>query len=88
MEKLNQLVEKKYFRIKRKEPKYLVNDTPGCITEVILDNSQYRRIDHQYGNDEYPKSLEKLEREIDNLIGIKEWIGGEEYRFSSYIAKD
>lgn len=76
IEKLNLLISKNgYFSMKKKEPEFQMTDMPSCITKIVLVNGRSRKINHDYGEDYYPETLEKMENDIDELADVKMYIG-------------
>ncbi len=75
IEKLNLLISKNgYFSMKKKEPEFLMTDMPSCITKIVLENGRSRKINHDYGEDCYPETLEKMENDIEELSNVKKYI--------------
>ncbi|MBU1013901.1 MAG: hypothetical protein KKG99_12935 [Bacteroidetes bacterium] len=73
---LNKAIHKyNYFTIKPKKIEFEVTCNPSCITSIQLKDGKYREIENYYGNDEYPKILQRLEKRIENIIGIENYIG-------------
>lgn len=64
-----------YFSIKAREITRDCTCNPSCITSVLMKDGAYREIDNYYGNDQYPEKLKRFERKIDNIIGVKEYVG-------------
>jgi hypothetical protein len=76
IEALNETIQKYgYFSIEARVPTDEMTCNPSCITSVRLEDGRFREIDNYYGNDQYPKKLQRLEKRIDEIIGVQEYIG-------------
>jgi hypothetical protein len=51
-------------------------DSPSVITSVTA-RGRTRRIQHDYGCQDAPAELGRLERRIDEVAGSSRWVGGE-----------
>ena len=40
-----------------------------------MNDGAYKEFDNYHGNDQYPERLQRFERKIDTIIGIKEFVG-------------
>jgi len=50
-------------------------DLPSVVTEVRMDG-RTKRVEHDYGCTDAPSKLADLERRIDEVTGVKGWVGG------------
>ena len=76
IEKLNHLISKhEFFSLKKKSIDLISTDMPSCITKIVLEDGRTKKINHDYGKDCYPESLEKMENEIDEFSGVKNYTG-------------
>jgi hypothetical protein len=49
-------------------------DLPSVVTEVRMDG-RAKRVEHDYGCTGAPAKLEALERRIDEVAGVRKWVG-------------
>jgi hypothetical protein len=49
-------------------------DLPSVVTEVRMDG-RTKRVEHDYGCPNEPKELEALEQRIDEVTGVRKWVG-------------
>ena len=82
VEQLNQLIKEiGYFTIKEKRQRgeFITIETcmASCITSVLLDDGSYRQINNNYGANIYQRKLSTFEYKVDELIGVKGYIGNE-----------
>ncbi|MGH7513436.1 MAG: DUF6438 domain-containing protein [Gemmatimonadales bacterium] len=52
-------------------------DLPSVVTEVRIDG-RTKRVEHDYGCTGAPAKLEALERRIDEVAGVRKWVGRED----------
>jgi hypothetical protein len=64
-----------YFSFEAREPTEMITCSPSCITSVLLEDGTYREIDNYYGSDAFPVKLQRFETKIDDIIGIKKYVG-------------
>lgn len=64
-----------YFSIEAREITTLYTDAPSCLSSVLMKDGACKKINNYHGNDQYPERLQRFERQIDKIIGIKEYVG-------------
>ncbi|TDO91987.1 hypothetical protein DFR79_10813 [Halanaerobium saccharolyticum] len=75
VKKLNDLIEKyDYFKIKEQMATIITTDSPGCITEIIMEDGRKRKIKNDYGCNQWPPKLKAFENQIDQIVNSAEYV--------------
>jgi hypothetical protein len=69
----------RYFDLADRYTSYDMTDMPSVTTTYQL-GARAKRIEHYYGDTSAPHALDKLEDNIDQLVGIERWIGSPQAR--------
>jgi len=73
---LNEAILKNgYFTIKAREITEMVTCNPSCITSVLMKDGAFQEFDNYHGDNQYPERLQRFERRVDKIIGIKAYVG-------------
>jgi hypothetical protein len=76
IELLNESIRKYgFFTMKKKKATESMTDMPSCILSIQLEDKTSRKINDYLGENRYPARLRTLERKIDKIIGIENYIG-------------
>ncbi|WP_430811619.1 MULTISPECIES: DUF6438 domain-containing protein [unclassified Carboxylicivirga] len=72
------LLKSDYFNLKKEEGMVWCTDMPFCITTIEMMDGTKRKIEHYLQEpDEWPKALLRFEKQIDKIIGVKNYVGDE-----------
>jgi hypothetical protein len=73
------LLKSDYFNIQKNDSSFMCTDMPYCITNIEMMDGTKRKIEHYLQEpDEWPVALLKFEKQIDKIIGVKEYVGEED----------
>ncbi|MDL1971244.1 MAG: DUF6438 domain-containing protein [Candidatus Desulfofervidaceae bacterium] len=53
----------------------IVTDCSSCEVAIKYKNGRVKSVEHYHGDMGAPKELERLENEIDRVVGTEEWVG-------------
>ena len=53
---------------------HFATDLPSVVTEVRMDG-RAKRVEHDHGCTDAPPALAELERRIDEVAGVRRWVG-------------
>lgn len=77
VKELNNLIDKyDYFEIKEQMVTMMSTDSPGCITEIVMEDNRIRRIKNDYGCNQWPLKLKAFENRIDQIANSAEYVRG------------
>jgi hypothetical protein len=52
-------------------------DSPGCITEISMEDSRKRKIKNDYGCNQWPPKLKAFENSIDSIVNSAKYVDEE-----------
>ncbi|MDL1971205.1 MAG: hypothetical protein LWW94_09640 [Candidatus Desulfofervidaceae bacterium] len=53
----------------------IATDYSSCEVTIKYRNGWVKSVEHYHGDMSAPKELERLENEIDRVVGTEEWVG-------------
>lgn len=75
VKKLNDLIDKyDYFNIKEQMVTMMSSDSPGCITEITMEDGRTRKIKNDYGCNQWPPRLKAFENRIEQIVNSAEYV--------------
>lgn len=79
VKELNELIEKHdYFNIKEQMVTVRTTDSPGCITEISMEDGRKRKIKNDYGCNKWPPKLKTFENSIDKIVNSGQYANDDE----------
>ncbi len=76
VEKIIAVLEKHKWLIKTGEKELqFVTDCSSCKVSIKYRDGRIKSVEHYHGDMGAPEELEKLENEIDKIVGAEKWVG-------------